>query len=441
MAYMMTTYGMPESLCHQLLKGRGYDGYKQISDSRGSDVIVSMTKTPHSALEGRDRILNLVHGSKVVTNITSPSHVVRSQYPMAFRSLYMCVISGSDIDARWVQPVAAKQCSGTSTPFIYPNCTGVGYMSPTFGMESPCNILMRSGDVWTELHDDQSVNPILYMDNCGYLDPIVEGQMQRLLRPYGYVTPLSMSLDGPTLPCVTSDQPVIIRQSRQCISIGCVNTKDELVRLWMVRPTINYSTYIVTTTESKRDITMSMYMSRFRLVGNYSGTELNIRQSKDSPCEILVSGTMAHYYIHKTGIEARIHHVSLGGSTLRVHQVRDFNTSPKVVDICMNMGILRSITAGARTGLLVEASSKSVKLKYHTNAALGQGPSLILGCNGGFQWTGNPTSMSESLHVMFALMSFNIKQVPFANSIAHSRVMTKYVYPSGVPRTKDTIVF
>ncbi len=50
--------------------------------------------------------------------------------------------------------------------------------------------------------------------------------------------------------------------------------------------------------------------------------------------------------------------MSLGGSVIRIHQVNDFNTSPKVVDISISMDILASLVSGVRVGLDTEITPK-----------------------------------------------------------------------------------
>ena len=136
---------------------------------------------------------------------------------------------------------------------MYPDCHSVGYMSPNVGMESPCNILMRSGDLWTELHDEQSVNQLLHIDNSGCCDPLVESEFCTLLNHYGYETPLSIHSMVQACVSVVGSEPLVKKQSIQCVSIGSIQSTTELIYVWMVRPTINYSTYVITATVATRD--------------------------------------------------------------------------------------------------------------------------------------------------------------------------------------------
>ena len=133
--------------------------------------------------------------------------------------------------------------------------------------------------------------------------------------------------------------------------------------------------------------------------------------------------------VSNRGINAKPHHVSMGGCVLRIHQIRDRDMSPKVTDICMDMEILSSLTSKSHRLLDVETNTKCVKIKYHTNKSLGTGPSLILGENGGFQWLGNPNDISESFCSIFAFMNKNMRNGSFIKAIAKSKSMAKYVYP------------
>jgi hypothetical protein len=146
---------------------------------------------------------------------------------------------------------------------------------------------------------------------------------------------------------------------------------------------------------------------KLRSLANYDSIELGIKCPVDRPDIVEISGPMAHYYMPKVGMGSKMKQVSLGGSIIRVNQVRDFTTSPKIVDICKNIGILTSLVSGVNSGLSLETTTKSVRLKCHTSTSFGLEPCLIIGCNGGFQWLGNPTHIAESLNVMFAFISSN----------------------------------
>jgi hypothetical protein len=255
----------------------------------------------------------------------------------------------------------------------------------------------------------------------------VESQFCTLLGYYGYKTPLSIHSAIQECDTIVDTKLLTIKQSRQCISIGSIQSVTELIRVWMVRPTINYSTYVITATAATRDSVASTCTSRLYSLARYNHVELSINCPLNKPDTIEISGTMAHYYMPRLGIESRMKHVSLGGSVIRIHQVRDFVTHPKVVDICMNMEILGSLVSGVRSRLSIERTSRCVKLKYHTGTSLGLGPSLTIGCNGGFQWLGNPTHIAESLSVMFAFISKDTMSKQFVHSISKSTSMERYI--------------
>jgi hypothetical protein len=189
--YLHVTHGMNAQLSKQLLMGRTHGAYESIAEARNSDSVVSMTKTPKNVLVVRDTILHSIHGSAVHTSIVSKSHVTKSTSTRVYRSIYQCVTSDTSMGGIWTWSVTPKESNDTKVPFIYPDCYSVGYMSPTLGMEGPCNILMRTGDSWTELHDEQPVNPLLHIDNSGHLDPLVELEFTALLHRYSHTTPLT----------------------------------------------------------------------------------------------------------------------------------------------------------------------------------------------------------------------------------------------------------
>ena len=176
---------------------------------------------------------------------------------------------------------------------------------------------------------------------------------------------------------------------------------------------------------------------KFRSFGNYNFHQVNIECPAKEPTTIKISGTMAHYYIAKCGVVAKLQSVSMGGSLLRVHQIRDFRKSPKITDICMSIYILKSLTHGKHTSLSIETGNSCVTIKYHTNRSLGAGPSLTVGENGEFQWIRSPNDISESISSVFALMNKNMRSKEFIEVISRSRSMIRYIYPSGIRRTKQ----
>jgi len=60
-----------------------------------------------------------------------------------------------------------------------------------------------------------------------------------------------------------------------------------------------------------------------------------------------------------------------------------------------------------------------------------------VGQNGGFQYIGGPTHISEALSSLFALMAKNMRRQEFLQSISQSRSMVKYIYPSGVRKIRN----
>jgi hypothetical protein len=67
-----------------------------------------------------------------------------------------------------------------------------------------------------------------------------------------------------------------------------------------------------------------VYAMKLRSLANYDNMELGIKCPVDKPDIVEISGTMAHYYMPKLGMQSKMKQVSLGGSIIRVHQVRDF---------------------------------------------------------------------------------------------------------------------
>jgi hypothetical protein len=61
------------------------------------------------------------------------------------------------------------------------------------------------------------------------------------------------------------------------------------------------------------------------------------------------------------------------------------------------------------------------------------GPALTLGCNGGFQWIGNHTSIASTLFQAFGHMSMKMTSREFISTVSQSKSGSLNVYPAGVP--------
>ncbi len=103
----------------------------------------------------------------------------------------------------------------------------------------------------------------------------------------------------------------------------------------------------------------------------------------------------------------------------------------------MNINIVKALIGLNHAVIDIETMATCVKMKYNINRSSAIGPSMCLGCNGGFQYIGGPKHISESLSSLFALMSRNMRTQEFLQAILQSRSMVKYIYPSGVKKTRN----
>ncbi len=130
--------------------------------------------------------------------------------------------------------------------------------------------------------------------------------------------------------------------------------------------------------------------------------------------------------------------VSLGGSTLRVQQVKDYKTVPNVINIVIDVDILKClITQGVIGSFIAEHKSNSVSVKYVTDYITGSGPSFTLGCNGGVQYLGSPNCIHTLMIHVFNRIQCRMASREFLSLISTGAVMTKYIYPSGITRSRS----
>jgi hypothetical protein len=201
-----------------------------------------------------------------------------------------CILDHTNIGCHFITNPSSVQCSHTMLPYIDSDSILVNKVCLTCVLEGSSYIIITIVSKHIEYHDDQCMNPILYTDNCCCLDPLVASELQTLLTSYEYSTPMSTSVE-----CDIGTSPQLhitsIDQSRQVIRIGTVRSANDLIHIWMVRPTINFSNYIIRhDPHTIRDMMTCMLLvcSTHRV---FSSEELNIQLH--SPGEITINGTMA----------------------------------------------------------------------------------------------------------------------------------------------------
>ena len=420
-------------IVNDILRGRSRVGYNNISNNRQVDVVVSMTRTPKTLLDTRTQLLESTKGNTIITDLHKKDTELYYDKGTVFRSLMMSILHHTSIGCHFIINPLPVQCTHTMLSYIASKGMVVNEMCLTCGLKGPSNIIVVIDSKCIEYHDDQCMDPILYTDNCCCLDPLVAEELQTLLTSYKYATPMSISVE-----CNIDTSPQVyissIDQSRQIIRIGTVRSNKELVHIWMVRPTINFTSYIIRHDSG----TIQNILTNIRLACSahrlFTHEELKIQL--ESATEITINGTMAHYYVSKLGLNATLGRVSLGGSTIRLQQIKDYKTIPNVIDIGINMDILKCLVPQAVTGsFIAEHKGNSVSVKYVTDSIRGSGPSFTLGCNGGVQYLGSPRSIYTLMANVFNTIQSRMASPEFLSLISTSRSMTSYMYPSGITRS------
>jgi hypothetical protein len=109
-----------------------------------------------------------------------------------------------------------------------------------------------------------------------------------------------------------------------------------------------------------------------------------------------------------------------------------------VIPVKMTPRILSALTSTSpvmTSGMKIWPEHNKVRVKF-VRISNGNivGPSLTLGCNGGFQWIGVPSAMASTLNQVFTHMSSRMATDTFFEAISLSEIGSNRVYPSGVPR-------
>ena len=89
LSYLNFTYGMNQYFCNQLLAGRNHTEYHSTAEAKGSEAMVSMTKTSKFLLDLRHELLSKAYGLPILTDIDYTRPLVVYYPPQVHRLLYM----------------------------------------------------------------------------------------------------------------------------------------------------------------------------------------------------------------------------------------------------------------------------------------------------------------------------------------------------------------
>ena len=115
------------------------------------------------------------------------------------------------------------------------------------------------------------------------------------------------------------------------------------------------------------------------------------------------------------------------------HKISTNNDSIEVQRLGISTALLESITHsyGIEILCILSVNAKKVNVRFlrADNAS-----SLIMGCNGGFQWMGSPHNKSENFDTIACMIASNMDTEDFVTTTTNLHVLTDLKYPAGIPR-------
>ena len=120
-----------------------------------------------------------------------------------------------------------------------------------------------------------------------------------------------------------------------------------------------------------------------------------------------MSGSLCHWYINSSILDWKYTSVFLGFPIIMCHKVSTKNDSIEVQILGISTALLASIThsSGIELPCILCVNAKKVNVRFPRadNAS-----SLIMGCNGGFQWMGLPHNKSENFDTIVCMIASNM---------------------------------
>jgi hypothetical protein len=165
----------------------------------------------------------------------------------------------------------------------------------------------------------------------------------------------------------------------------------------------------------------------------------------DDQMEVTMSGYTLPYFMCSDRAEelgAYIKSVSMGSSTMNVTVIDHSDLSGhNILPVRFGTNIMTSLTADSDcnvNGMEFWPEIKKVVIKFRrVSGGKIVGPSLTIGCNGGFQWIGTSSMLSSTLVQAFTHMSTRMDGSKFVRAVSSSDGGPASVYPSGVPKNLD----
>ena len=232
---------------------------------------------------------------------------------------------------------------------------------------------------------------------------------------------------------------------RQYIQIAESRFQSSTILLWMLRPTVNYMDFIFVCDSNRYSSIISVIMGvkEARSMGKDIRNGVSFKYSSyEMTIEVRMSGTLVPYFLCSEAcsqMDIHIQSVFLGGCTLNLTLIKkDSDNNPVLCPVAFNSSLMTSITSPEANMMRTIEISQELRKSTMKFRRVGRGtivgPTLTIGENGGFQWIGNPSSVSITMSQAFSHMSMRMSSAQFRQALSNSRIGTLGQYPLGVAK-------
>ena len=147
-----------------------------------------------------------------------------------------------------------------------------------------------------------------------------------------------------------------------------------------------------------------------------------------------MADSLCHWYINSSILDWKYTSVFVGYSIIMYHKISTNNDIIEVQRLGILTALLASITHsyGIELPFILSVNAKKVNMRF---PRVDNASSLIMGCNGGFQWMGSPHNKSENFDTIACMIASNMDTEEFVTTITNLDILTKRKYPAGIPRS------
>lgn len=410
-----------------LLKGRTGSGFELTT--RKSDRTLSMTATSPMLLEARQTLLlsKSVPGN---TSMDEPRVTGRST-TQVYSCLSVCILDALKVTPIIFSRPTKVECTHNQYPCVVLHDASISSVCLQCGMTGPCSILIDVGARYLCFEYEQSTCPERFMDLASELPSVVEMRLNDFMSYRQSPQPFCCSVQLDLKKSIVHCRKQIMWTRVDCPGVSYI--------ISMVRPTLNFCTYrllvadIVPGDPSASIMTLCFEMQKIRGFDKY---QLRVQIDVSDPSYILMSGVLAHWYAARIAYRSIIVSCSLGSSVIQVHRI-----SHRSVDrLSVSIDLIRVLVgpSGIREHCIVTHRKRKTVVKFPHPGDRDKGPSLTLGCNGGFQWIGNPMDISRTLAEFASLVEEAASRQEFIGCISRLSTIQGALYPSGISRAHDS---